>query len=542
MLRLSNLSMLLDYTDADLTAAAARRLKTAEADIRALTVVRRSVDARDKADVHFVLTVDVKAAREDDVLRRLKPGIAVPVRPFRAPAIPSAVLPAQPVVVGAGPAGLFCALILARAGARPILLERGRPVEERIADVDRLQTDAVLDPESNVQFGEGGAGAFSDGKLTTGTKSPWQRFVLETFVRHGAPEEILWQAKPHIGTDRLRPTVASLRREIIALGGEVRFSTRLTGLEITAGRVTGARIDGPDGRDTLPAEAVVLCIGHSARDTLQQLFLDGVRMVQKPFAVGVRVEHRQAWIDAAQYGPAAGHPALRPAEYKLNVHTPDGRGVFTFCMCPGGQVIASASQPGGVVTNGMSCQARDGENANAALLVGIRTEDFGDSHPLAGFVLQRQLEKAAFRAGGGGFRAPAQRVEDFLRRRATKGFGDVTPTYRPGVTPAELDAVLPAFLTADLRYALPRLNGQLAGFAHPDAVLTGVESRSSSPVRIPRCADGTAEGIAGLYPAGEGAGYAGGIMSAATDGIGAAVQLLSRYAPETPEIRIHEKE
>ena len=526
MLRLANLALPLDYTAEDLQALVSRKLRVPARAVRGISLVRQSVDARDKADVHFVLSVDVTVQEEAALRKRLKPGIAVPVPTAEPLRLPTARFVHPPVVVGAGPAGLFAALILARAGARPLLIERGKAVDARTRDVQALQEEAVLDPESNVQFGEGGAGAFSDGKLTTGIKSPWQREVLETFVRHGAPEEILWLQKPHIGTDRLKGVVASIRQEILSLGGEVRFSTRLTGLLLQGHRVCGVVTDSVRGREEIRTDAVLLCIGHSARDTLQILFGQGVRMVQKPFAMGVRIEHPQALIDRAQYGTSAGHPALRAAEYKLNVPTPDGRGVYTFCMCPGGEVIASASQPGGVVTNGMSYHARDGANANAALLVGVRPEDFGDDHPLAGLVLQRQIEKAAFALGGGGFRAPAQRVEDFLGGRASHGAGSVLPTYRPGVAWTDLRPLFPEFITRNLAYALPRLDGQLHGFAMPDAVMTAPETRSSSPVRLSRDAAGMAEGLSGLYPAGEGAGYAGGITSAAVDGINAALKAL----------------
>ncbi len=523
MLRIPNLSCPLDADAEGLRRLAAEHLRVRVSDVKSVALRRRSVDARDKSDVHFVVTLDAEVRSEAALLKKARPGTLSPALPDRIPPIPAARFEKRPAVVGAGPAGLFAALVLAMAGARPILIERGKPVEERTRDVRYLQTDALLDPESNVQFGEGGAGAFSDGKLTTGTKSPWQRFVLETFVRHGAPEEILWLNKPHIGTDRLKGVVASIRNEIIALGGEVRFSTRLDGLTVRGEHLEGIHIHTPRGEEDLDTDTVLLCIGHSARDTLNSLWRGGVRMVQKPFAMGVRIEHPQTLIDRSQYGSFAAHPALGAADYKLNVHTPDGRGVYTFCMCPGGEVICSASQEGGVVTNGMSLHARDGENANAALLVGVPVSDFQDDHPLAGFVLQRQIEKAAFRAGGGDFRAPAQTVGDFLEGRETRAFGSVTPTYRPGVTPADLRAVLPEAIVQDLRYALPRMNGMLHGFAHPDAVLTGVETRSSSPVRLPREKDGCAEGLRGLYPCGEGAGYAGGIMSAATDGIAAAI-------------------
>ena len=526
MLRLFNLSLPLDYSEENLVLLAAQKLRAPRRDVLGVTLCRLSVDARDKADVHFVVSVDVELRNEAAVLKHAKPGVASPT-PVRKPLpLPPARFLHRPVVVGAGPAGLFAALTLARAGARPIIIERGKAVNERSRDVDALREEAVLDPESNVQFGEGGAGAFSDGKLTTGIKSPWQREVLETFVRHGAPEEILWLQKPHVGTDRLRNVVASMREEIISLGGEVRFSTRLTALLLQGHRVVGIETAGVRGQEELRTDTVLLCIGHSARDTLQSLFEQGVRMVQKPFAIGVRIEHSQAMINQAQYGPSAGHPALRSAEYKLNVPTPDGRGVYTFCMCPGGEVIASASQPDGVVTNGMSLHARDGLNANAALLVGVHPEDFGDDHPLSGFVLQRQIEKQAFLAGGGGFHAPAQRVEDFLHRRGSTGPGSILPTYRPGVVWTQLDGILPGFVADNLRYALPRLDGQLHGFAHPDAVLTAPETRSSSPVRLPRNRDGLAEELVGLYPAGEGAGYAGGITSAAVDGINAAIKAL----------------
>ena len=527
MLRVGNLSLPLDYTAEDLPAIVAAKLRVQVKEILSVHLVRCSVDARDKADVHFVLTVDVRLRNEAACLKHLKPGIASPTPYEKSPPIPSVHFEKRPLVVGAGPAGLFCALTLAMAGAQPILIERGKQVEERTRDVQRLQTLSILDPESNVQFGEGGAGAFSDGKLTTGTKSPWQRFVLDTFVRCGAPEEILWLNKPHIGTDRLKGVVANIRREIIRLGGEVCFSTRLRRLEIHAGHVVGAYLSSDSDETYLETDTVFLCVGHSARDTLTQLYRDGVRMIQKPFAMGVRIEHPQALIDQSQYGPAAGHPALGAADYKLNVHTPDGRGVYTFCMCPGGEVIASASQPGGVVTNGMSLHARKGTNANAALLVGVTTDDFHDDHPLAGFTLQRQIEKAAYLAGGGDYKAPAQTVRDFMAERETRAFGSVTPSYRPGVIPADMRAVLPEFIIRDLRYALPRMNGMLNGFALPDAVLTGAETRSSSPVRLPREKDGRAVGLDGLYPCGEGAGYAGGIMSAATDGIQAAVNAIN---------------
>ena len=527
LLRIGNLNLPLSYTDDTLREAVLRKLRIPAGRLKGVTLVKRSIDARDKGDVHFVLTVDVLVDREDELLRQLKNGVAAKAAPKRTLPLPKAAFARRPVVVGAGPAGLFAGLMLAKAGAAPILIERGKPVDERTQDVDAMRKDGTLDPDSNVQFGEGGAGAFSDGKLTTGIKSPWQQLVLETFVRHGAPEEILYEQKPHIGTDRLKGVVASIRKEIISLGGEVRFQTKLTGLIIRGEHIEGVTVSCNGQEEELLTDTVLLAIGHSARDTIQALFNQGVVMVQKPFAMGVRIEHPQSLINKSQYGRFADHKALGAAPYKLAVRTPDGRGAYTFCMCPGGEVIPAASQPGGVVVNGMSYHARDGRNANAALLVGVQPEDFGDDHPLAGFVWQRSIEQAAFRAGGGDFRAPVQRVEDLLAGRATSRLGDVQPTYLPGVTPADLRACLPAFIIEDLKLGIRQMDKQLRGFALPDAVLTGVETRSSSPVRLPRDQTMMAS-ISGLFPVGEGAGYAGGIVSAAVDGVNAAVAALER--------------
>ena len=555
MLRLTNLSVPLDFTEDFLRLLVLQKLKLPPDQLLSFRISRRSVDARNKSDVHFVLSVDLSLKNEQSALRHsrnLSPVKNGTVSSFPCSNPKSNFAQNRPLVVGAGPAGLFAALTLAKAGADPVLIERGKPVDQRTQDVLLLQENGTLDPDSNVQFGEGGAGAFSDGKLTCGIKSPHVRAILETFAAHGAPEEILIDQKPHIGTDRLKGTVASIRREIISLGGTVLFETRLEELIIRGGHVEGAvlsRWSGGYGSSRPDNEAerkepsppfrerfefltdtILLCIGHSARDTVQTLFSQGLRMMQKPFAMGVRIEHPRQMIDRAQYGSFAGHPALGAASYKLICHTPDGRGVYTFCMCPGGEVIAAASQPGGVVTNGMSLHARNGENSNSALLVGVRPEDFGDTHPLAGYVLQRSIEKAAFRAGGGAFRAPAQRVGDFLADRASAGFGDVIPSYRPGVTPADMRAVLPAFIAEDLKKGIRAMNAQLSGFADPDAVLTGPETRSSSPVRFSRTVTGEAEGLHGLFPVGEGAGYAGGIVSAAADGITAALNALETEA------------
>lgn len=524
MLKIENIKLAPGAGLAALTAEAARVLKVREKELLSLRVLRRSVDARE--DVSLVYTVEAAVKDEAAVLKRCrskkvsrltrKPGYLLPPPP-PVPEIP-------PIVVGAGPAGLFAALVLAKAGLRPILLERGRPVERRKADVERFWSTGDLDPASNVQFGEGGAGAFSDGKLNTGTRDIRHRFILEQLVSCGAPEDILIDAKPHVGTDYLHIALKNLRQKLLDLGADIRFESQLTDLDIRDGRLAGITAAGPDGPYALPCRHLVLCPGHSARDTFEMLYARGVPMEAKPFAVGVRVEHRQADCDAAQYKQYAGHPGLPASTYKLSCHLPSGRGVFSFCVCPGGEVVAAASETGRVVTNGMSEFARDRENINGALLVNVMPEDFGGDGPLAGIAFQRTLEAAAYALGGGGYRAPAQRVEDFLAGRPSAGPGRVTPSYRPGVTWADLHECLPPFVADALAEALPILGRKLRGYDAPDAVLTAVESRSSSPVRIPR--DETCQsGLRGLYPCGEGAGYAGGILSAAADGMRCAEQI-----------------
>ena len=528
MLLIQNLKLPAGAGPEDLKCAAAKALGVSPADILELSLRRQSIDARKKSDVHLVCTAAVTLynSKENAILRLAPKGVSRLDETSWLPPVSGRFLPHPPVVVGMGPAGLFAALTLARAGQPPIILEQGRPVEERTRDVEQFWSGGPLSPVSNVQFGEGGAGTFSDGKLTTGVNDPRIAHVFDVFVSHGAPEDIKWSHKPHIGTDILRDVVRSMRRELLSLGADIRFEHRLTGLEQTNGQLAAVRVDSPDGRYSLPCEALILAPGHSARDTFQMLYESGLPMERKPFAVGVRIEHSQEAVSRAQYGDF--WDRLPAADYKLACHLPSGRSAFTFCVCPGGQVVAAASAPGQVVTNGMSLRARDGANINGGFLVGVNPDDFGGDDPLAGVRFQEHWERAAFEKGGGNFHAPAQLVSDFLAGRPSTGPRSILPTYRPGVAWTALDGVLPNYVLATLKEALPIFDRKLRGFAHPDAVLTGVETRSSSPVRILRDGAFQSPALRGLYPCGEGAGYAGGITSAAVDGIKAAEAVLDR--------------
>jgi len=528
MLQISNLPLPVDGTPEQLRCRAAKVLGVRPEAILDLRLTRQSIDARKKQDVHLVCSVQVAVEREDAVLARCpsRQVSRVERAPYHFPPVARrGVHP--PVVVGMGPAGLFAALFLARAGVPSIVLERGRNVDERSADVELFWRTGALSRSSNVQFGEGGAGTFSDGKLTTGTHDPRIPTVLDTLVEFGAPADVAWSHKPHIGTDILRRVVKNIRLELIRLGCDVRFEHQLTSIHSENGRVASLTVTTEVGPYDLPCDTLILAPGHSARDTFSMLCALGVPMEQKNFAIGVRIEHAQSAISASQFGSA--WDKLPPADYKLSCHLPSGRSAFSFCVCPGGQVVAAASDYGQVVTNGMSLRARDGENINGGFLVGVGPADFPGDDPLAGVRFQEQWERAAwdlgtcgappcFSAGRPVFYAPAQTVGDFLVGRPSAGPGSVSPTYRPGVTWTDLRRCLPGYVADTLRDALPLFDRKVRGFAVPDAVLTGVETRSSSPVRILRDSSGQSA-LRGLFPCGEGAGYAGGIMSAAVDGI-----------------------
>jgi hypothetical protein len=523
VIRITELSLPLDHPEDALRKAVVRRLGIPDLDLLEFTVFKRSYDARKKnTTIVFVYIVDASVRNEAAVLKRLardRQAGQAPDTNYHPVGQAPANLGERPVVVGFGPCGLFAALLLAQMGFRPIVLERGRSVRRRTQDTWELWRKKTLDPDSNVQFGEGGAGLFSDGKLYSQIKDPnfYGRKVMQEFVRAGAPAQILYVSKPHIGTFRLTGVVTEMRKQIIALGGEVRFESRVTDLLIDDGQVGGVVL--ADG-ETVRSRHVVLALGHSARDTFRMLHQRGVFIEPKAFAVGFRIEHPQSMIDEARLGPYAGHPSLGAADYKLVHHAKNGRAVYSFCMCPGGTVVAATSEPGRVVTNGMSQYSRKERNANAGIVVGITPEHDFPGGPLAGVELQERLESLAYELGGRDYCAPGQLVGDFIRGVPSTGFGAVLPSYKPGVRPADLAPLLPDYAIDAIREALPAFGRQIRGFDRDDAVLTGVETRTSSPVRVTRDkVTMQSVNVRGLYPGGEGAGYAGGILSAGVDGI-----------------------
>lgn len=522
MIRISEVKLNLEEKKDILKKKIAKKLNVEEKEILSYEIYRQSLDARKKGNLFFVYTVDVSVKNEKKVFSRIKDN-KITKTPDLCYHFPKgkAIFQQRPVVIGFGPAGMFCALILAQMGACPIVLERGEEVDERTKTVERFWKERILNTESNVQFGEGGAGTFSDGKLTTRIKDSRCRKVLEEFVEAGAPKEILYVQKPHIGTDKLKTVVKNIRKKIISLGGEIYFKSKVTDFETKDGQLISIIVN---EEKKIQTQTALFCIGHSARDTFELLYEKGVAMEQKPFAMGVRIEHPQQMINEVQYGQAD-IEKLGAADYQLTYTTKKGRSVYTFCMCPGGVVVAAASEKDSIAVNGMSEYARDQKNANSALLVQIFPQDFKSSHVLGGMHLQRELEKNAFLAGGSNYNAPVQLVGDFLQQKQTTQLEEVKNTYEPDICFCDLQTILPDFIAEALKEAIPEMGKRLRGFDRKDALLTAVETRSSSPVRIVRAFDGQSVNIKGIYPVGEGAGYAGGIVSAAVDGILAAENL-----------------
>lgn len=530
MIRLSNIKIQISHINPNnendvLKNIILSKLKIEEQGLLSFSISKKSIDARKKSEISYVYTLDAEVINEERILNKYetKEVFRAPTVVFQQHKFGIKKLHERPVIIGMGPAGLFAALNLARNGYRPIILERGDDVDSRTEKISTFWNVGQLDFESNVQFGEGGAGTFSDGKLTTLINDPRCNEVLKEFVNAGAPPEILYKSKPHIGTDILRSTVKNIRNAIIFYGGEVRFNSKVTDFIIKEGAIEALEIN---NNERLPCNVVLLAIGHSARDTFEVLNTRGVEICRKAFSIGVRIEHPQEVIDRAQYGNFAGHPGLGAADYKLSYHGKNGRSAYTFCMCPGGYVVAAASEKNHIVTNGMSEYKRDGKNANSALLVGVNPEDFPGEHPLAGVEFQRKWEHLAFQLGGSNYRAPVQLTGDFLTDSISTGFGLVKPTYRPGVTFAPIMDCLPDYVIETMKEAIVHFDTKIKGFAMPDGILTGIETRSSSPVRIIRDSNYLSN-IGGIYPVGEGAGYAGGIMSSAVDGIKVAEKISS---------------
>lgn len=525
MIRVSNIKVPLDFDFNNLTALCASQLKVHKNQIKSVKLSKKSIDARRKNDIHFIISADISAINEERLLKQHKNAISIQEYVYKIPKVSSHI---RPVIVGFGPAGMFASLVLAMSGLKPIVLERGQDADSRVKAVESFQNDRKLDTENNVQFGEGGAGTFSDGKLTTGIKDKRIPQILKWLTEFGAPKEILYLAKPHIGTDKLRTVVKNLRIRVTELGGEVRFGSRFNGFETENGCISAISYINKGKRHLIKTNNVILAAGHSARDVFELLYEKNTALTQKSFAVGMRIEHLRKDIDTAMYGDFAGHPALKAADYKLAVHLPNGRALYTFCMCPGGEVVAASSEKGRLAINGMSLFARNAVNSNSALLVNVTPDDYGSDHPLAGMYLQRNIEEKAFAAGGSDYSAPVTLVGDFLENKLTEKFGKVKPSYRPGVKPARPEEYLPDFVCSSLKLGIREMGKKIKGFDAPDAVLTGIESRSSSPVRIERDAKFESLTFGGLFPCGEGAGYAGGIISAAVDGMKCAEKIIDK--------------
>lgn len=522
MLRISNIKLKID-DEKSIKKEILKKLKINQSELIRYQIAKKSIDARKKDQMYFVYTIDVELKNEEKIFNKMKKkGVnKTPKRQYEYVKKGDKNKDKRPIIIGTGPSGIYAGLILARMGYNPMLIERGESIENRVKDIREFWESGKLNLESNVQFGEGGAGTFSDGKLNTLTKDPRGGKVLEEFVIHGAPQEILYKNKPHIGTDILRRVLINMRNTIIELGGEVRFNSKLTDLTIENDELKAITINEDEIIET---DIILLALGHSARDTFDLLYQKGLEIHQKAFSIGVRIEHPQAMIDNIQYGKFAGDPNLGAADYKLAAHFENGRSAYTFCMCPGGEVVAAASEKNRIVTNGMSYYKRNKKNANSALLVGVGPEDFEGDHPLAGVEFQRKWESLAFKLGGGRYVAPAQLVGDFLEGVASSEFGSVEPSYTPGIKLTDLSNCLPDYVVETIKLALKEFDEKLNGFANSDAILTGVETRSSSPIRIQRD-ENYESNIKGIYPVGEGAGYAGGIISAAVDGIRVAEQI-----------------
>lgn len=515
MIKITNIKIKADLSDDELFEKIYKKYKINKNDVTERRIIKKSIDARNKADIFYNYSVELECKNENKI-KNVQ--IVKKEEPFKI--IVNRKSSKRPVIIGAGPAGLFSALTLAQNGIKPIIIEQGKTVDERKKDVEEFQKTGKLNTLSNVQFGEGGAGTFSDGKLTSGIHNPLCKIVLKEFYNFGAPEQILYINKPHIGTDNLINIIRNMRNEIIKLGGEFLFNEKVTDFEFENSKVTavicGKRIE---------TDTVILAIGHSARSTFEKLYEKGVKMEKKNFSIGVRIEHKQSMINKSQYGEIT-KLKLPPAEYKMAYHG-ENRSCYTFCMCPGGTVIASSSEPETIVTNGMSVYARNGENANSAVLVNVTPNDFKGESPLEGMYFQKDLEQKAFKLGGSNYNAPIQRFENFENNVKSTHIGEIKPTYKPGVTLSNLNEILPDFISKTLIEGIKYFDKSIKGFAHPDAILTGVETRSSSPVQITRN-ENKQSNIKGLYPCGEGAGYAGGIMSAAVDGIKCAIAVLTQ--------------